>query len=81
MTREQAKHSSAEVDSGASVDLGPAEVLAQKVIAALVEASLVSEGDGESIGADLAAGKVDTARWKLLIENQLERKARLDERK
>lgn len=81
MTQEQAQHSSVEVDSGASVDSGPAEVLAQKVIAALVDASLVSESDGESIRADLATGKVDAARWKLVIENQLERKACSDERK
>lgn len=81
MTQEQANRSSADVASGASVDSRPPEVLAQKVIAALVEASLISESDGESIRADLAAGKVDAARWKHVIENQLERKARSDERK
>ena len=89
MTQEWAKHPSAEVDSGASVeqqrvstgDLPPAEALAHEVIAALVEASLVSEGDGESIRADLSSGKLDATRWKLMIENQLERKASSDDRK
>jgi hypothetical protein len=81
MTQEQGKHSNAEVDAGASVDSGPAEALAQKVIAALVDASLISEGDGDSIRADLAVGKVDAARWKLVIENQLERKASPNEPK
>lgn len=87
MTREGAKNPGAELDGSLSVDqasareLPPAEALAQKVVAALVEASLVSEDDGESIRADLASGKLDAARWKLVIENQLERKASSDDRK
>jgi hypothetical protein len=81
MTPEHSKHSSVEVDSGSSVDLRPTEALAQHVIAALVDANLISKGDGESILADLAAGKVDAGRWKLVLENQLERKAHSDERK
>ena len=81
MTQGKRKGLSAEVESGASVESGPAEALAQKVVAALVDASLISKDDGESIRADLAAGKIDPARWKLVIENQLERKASSDERK
>lgn len=81
MTEEQANRSSGQVDADASIDSGPAEVLTQTVIAALVEASLISESDGESIRADLAAGKVDAARWKHVIENQLERKACSNEQK
>lgn len=87
MTQEGAKDPSAVLDSSLSVEqastqeLPPAAALAQKVIAALVEASLVSEDDGESIRTGLAAGKLDAARWKLVIENQLERRAGSDDRK
>lgn len=87
MTQEGAKNPSAVLDSSSSVErastqeIAPAAALAQKVISALVEASLVSEDDGESIRAALALGKVDAARWKLVIENQIERKAGSDDRK
>jgi hypothetical protein len=80
MTQDLSKDSSQDVDSAESSDSGPADALARKVVAALVGQSLVSEDDGESIRADLAAGSLDTAGWKLVLENQLERKARSDER-
>jgi len=80
MTQDLSKDSSQDVDSVESSDSGPADALARKVVAALVGQSLVSEDDGESIRADLAAGSLDTAGWKLVLENQLERKVRSDER-
>lgn len=65
----------------ACVDSTPNAVLAQKVIADLVAEGLLSEIDGVSIRADLADGKVDSTRWKMVLENQIEREARADERK
>ncbi|MBK6519248.1 MAG: hypothetical protein IPG04_35190 [Polyangiaceae bacterium] len=64
-----------------SVDSTPDAILAQKVIDALVADGLVSRADGAKIRADLAEGKVDSGSWKLVLENQLEREARPDERK
>lgn len=80
MTQHQAMGPSAASASRPIADAGPADALAKKIVAALVNAGLVSGADGESIRADLAAGRVDAARWRLVIENQLERKARSDER-
>lgn len=74
-------HVNREADEGADIASGPAEVLADKVIVALVEANLISKDDGDGIHADLAAGRLDAIGWKLVIENQLERKAKTDERK
>lgn len=51
----------------------PDAVLAQKMIDALVADGLVSELDGASLLAGLAAGTLDAAKWKLVLENQLER--------
>lgn len=64
-----------------SVDSTPDAILAQKVIDALVADGLVSQADGAKIRSDLAEGKVDSGSWKLVLENQLEREARPDERK
>jgi len=63
-----------------NAESSPDVVLAQKVVDALVADGLVCEADGTTLHADLAAGKVDSAKWKLVLENQLERGAS-DERK
>jgi hypothetical protein len=70
-------------DNGEQTKVGspPDAVLAQKVIDALVADGLLSEADGASIRADLADGKVDSGRWKMVLENQIEREARADERR
>ncbi len=81
MTQERADRSSAGGAASAGDGAGPADALAQRVVAALVDAGLVSGPDGESIRADLAAGRVDAAQWRIVIENQLERKARSNERR
>jgi hypothetical protein len=64
-----------------TVGATPDAVLAQQVIDALVADGLISEVDGASIRADLADGKVDSARWKMVLENKIEREGRPDERK
>jgi hypothetical protein len=58
----------------ANNDLSPNEALATKVIAALVDAGLVSAADGQIILGRLAAGTLDEGSWKLVVENQIERK-------
>ena len=79
MTKQGSEHESGKSEQ--TSDVSTPAVLAQKVIEALVADRLVSEADGAGIVADLAAGKVDAAKWKLVLENQLEREARADERK
>ena len=78
-----AKNASKKTDASASAsgDLSPNDALAQKVIAALVEANLISSADGEAIAGRLAAGTLDEATWKLVFENQIERKEAPDGRK
>ena len=50
----------------------PSEELAQSIVAALVEDSLISQVDGETIRAALATGKLTAATWRLVLENQLD---------
>ena len=70
-------------DNSEQTELGstPDALLAQKVLDALVADGLVSEADAANIRADLAAGELDAGKWKMVLENQLEREARADERK
>lgn len=70
--RERAGETSKPTDRVSS----PAETLAREVVQALVEADLISEDDGQGICSAVTNGKIDADRWKLVIENQLERKAR-----
>jgi len=74
---------SGQVNPGVPVDDGasPNEALAKKVIAALIDAKLVSPADGEAMRSRLAMGTLDESEWKLAFENQLEREAGADERK
>jgi len=60
--------------------VSPNEALARKVIASLIDATLISPADGERMRSRLAAGDLDEAGWKLAFENQLEREAGPDGR-
>lgn len=77
MTSTESNDNSEQTEVGSTPDA----LLAQKVLNALVADGLVSEADAANIRADLAGGALDPGKWKMVLENQLERKALADERK